>query len=100
MNMADDWYLLGEFTRDIGLGDTIRFLVERNIEDPALHGISCDEGTGLGPRPVAVFTEPETFPTVWRPTWDGDPMSPGIEVDARDLARRDWRGSASLKQCG
>ncbi|MQM28566.1 hypothetical protein [Glycomyces albidus] len=98
--MADDWYLLGEFTRDIGLGDTIRFLVERNIEDPALHGISCDEGTGLGPRPVAVFTEPETCPTVWRPTWDGDPMSPGIEVDARDLARRDWRGSASLKQCG
>jgi hypothetical protein len=86
--MADSWELLDEFTRNIGLGDTIRFLVERNTEDPNLYGISCDEGTGLGPRPVAVFTEPETCPAAWRPAWDGDPMSPGIEAEARDIARR------------
>lgn len=88
--MADDWYLIGEFTRDIGMGDTIRFLVERNTDDPALHGIRCDEGTGLGPRPVAVFTEPDTDPIRWRPAWKGDPMSPGIEAEARDIALRGW----------
>jgi hypothetical protein len=86
--MDDDWKLIGEFTRNIGLGATIRLLVERNTEDPALHGISCDEGTGLGPRPVAVFTEPDTDPIRWRPAWRGDQLGPGIEADARDIARR------------
>ncbi len=88
--MADDWEIIGGFTRNIGLGDTIRFVVERNTEDQTLYGISCDEGTGLGPRPVAVFTEPDTGPVTWRPAWDGDPMSPGIEEEARDIARGGW----------
>jgi hypothetical protein len=88
MDDTASWTHLGEFTRGIGMGAHIRFLVERALDDHAMHRIRCDEGLGNGPYLVAVFTEPATDPTVWRPTWEGDQMSSGIETEARAIARR------------
>lgn len=82
----DCWIVLGEFTYSIGLGGHVRFVVERNTEDPALHGISSDEDKGAGPRPVAVFTHPAKGPVEWRPTWKGDQMCDAIKRDARQIA--------------
>jgi len=78
------WVPIGEFTRGIGMGDRIRFIVERSSADHDRHRIACDEGNG--PREVCTFTEPLTQPTRWRPAWDGDSMSPGIETEARKIA--------------
>ncbi|MCD0443558.1 hypothetical protein LO763_07940 [Glycomyces sp. A-F 0318] len=87
MDDTTSWTHLGEFTRGIGMGAHIRFLVERSLTDHAVHRIRCDEDLGNGPYLVAVFTEPAADPTVWRPAWAGDRMSPGIETEARAIAR-------------
>ncbi|MCD0444388.1 hypothetical protein LO763_12220 [Glycomyces sp. A-F 0318] len=88
MAEAGSWTHLGGFTRDIGMGARIRFLVERSTDDHARHRIRCDEGLGNGPYLVAVFTEPSTAAIEWRPAWHGDRMSPAVETDARAIARR------------
>ncbi|NUS45319.1 MAG: hypothetical protein HOQ24_16715 [Mycobacteriaceae bacterium] len=84
----DCWVLLGDFSYSTGMGGHVRFIVERNTEDPALHGISSDEDKGAGLRPVAVFTEPARGPIEGRPTWKGDRMCAAIERDARGIASR------------
>lgn len=68
------------------MGGHVRFIVERNTEDPALHGISSDEDKGAGPRPVAVFRHPAEGPVKWRPAWQGDQMCAAIEREARKIA--------------
>lgn len=83
-----EWIHLGEFSRGIGYGARVRFTVERSAADHARHRIRSDEDKGAGPRLVAVFTEPPTAPVQWEPAWNGDRMSPGIEADARAIARR------------
>jgi hypothetical protein len=83
---AECWIAVGDFTYSTGMGGHVRFIVERNAENPALHGISSDEDKGAGPRPVAVFTEPPVGPIEWRATWKGDRMCRAIERDARRIA--------------
>jgi hypothetical protein len=83
-----EWIYLGEFTRGIGMRAWVRFLVERSTADHALHRIRYDEGFGREPSPVATFTEPAGTGTAWTPAWDGDQLSPGIESDARAIAKR------------
>lgn len=83
-----EWIYLGEFTRGIGMRAWVRFLVERSTDDHALHRIRYDEGFGREPALVASFTEPDEAATVWTPAWDGDQLSPGIESDARAIAKR------------
>lgn len=85
MRERSDWVSIGAFTRGIGMGDRVRFIIERSSTDHDRHRIACDEGNG--PREVCIFTEPPTQPTRWRPAWDGDSMSPGIETEARKIAR-------------
>ncbi|MEU6858403.1 hypothetical protein AB0B28_05950 [Glycomyces sp. NPDC046736] len=82
----DNWTVLGDFTYSTGMGGHVRFIVERNTEDAALHGISSNEDLGAGPRPVAVFKHPPDGPVTWRPAWQGDPMCEAIERDARKIA--------------
>lgn len=79
------WVLLGDFTYPTGMGGHVRFIVERNTEDPALHGISATEDIGNEPRPVAVFTHPAADPPSWRSPWKGDRMCAAIERDARAI---------------
>ncbi|MCC3762475.1 hypothetical protein K3N28_05255 [Glycomyces sp. TRM65418] len=88
--MADHetWVLVEDFAYGIGMGGTIRFLVERSTVDYDLHRVSCDEGLGNGPREVCTFTQPAAGPVQWRRAWDGDAMSPRIERDARAIAQR------------
>ncbi|SDL39075.1 hypothetical protein SAMN05216298_3765 [Glycomyces sambucus] len=81
------WLYLGEFTVDIGMRAKVRFLVERSVGDLALHRIRYDEGFEREPTLVAHFTEPAAGPTVWRPVWDGDRLSPSIEARSRAIAR-------------
>ncbi|SDD94315.1 hypothetical protein [Glycomyces harbinensis] len=87
MSEVEPWVHLGDFIRNIGMRAHISFLVERSTDNHARHRIRCDEGLGNEPYLVAVFTEPVTAATEWRPTWRGDQMSPGIEADARAIAR-------------
>jgi 16S rRNA C1402 N4-methylase RsmH len=44
------WVAIGDFTYSTGTGGHIRFIVERNTENPALHGISSDEDKGAPAR--------------------------------------------------
>lgn len=83
---SECWVALGDFSYSTGMGGHIRFIVERNAEDPALHGISSDEDKGAGPRPVAVFRHPAEGPVKWRPAWQGDQMCAAIEREARRIA--------------
>jgi hypothetical protein len=88
MTDRESWVPLGDFTRGIGMGAHIRFLVDRSTDDHARHRIRCDEGLGNGPYLVAVFTEPTGEDTEWHSAWRGDQMSLGIEADARVIAGR------------
>ncbi|WP_344488828.1 hypothetical protein [Glycomyces endophyticus] len=81
------WLYLGEFSIGIGMRAKVRFSVERSTGELSLHRIRYDEGFGREPTLVAHFTEPAGGPTVWRPAWDGDRLSPGIEARARAIAR-------------
>ncbi|WP_112136442.1 hypothetical protein [Glycomyces dulcitolivorans] len=81
------WLYLGEFTRGIGMGAKVRFLVERSTAELTLHRIRYSEGFGREPSLVAFFTEPAASPTIWQAAWRGDRLSPGIEADARLIAR-------------
>jgi hypothetical protein len=81
------WLYLGEFTRGIGMRAKVRFLVERSTGDLVLHRIRYDEGFEREPTLVALFTQPAGTATEWQPAWDGDRLSPGIEADARRIAR-------------
>ncbi|THV40099.1 hypothetical protein [Glycomyces buryatensis] len=81
-----EWTPLGTFTRDIGMGDAIRLAVERSATNPAHHRITCDEGKG--PRAICTFRQPGTDSTGWTRAWHGDPLSPGILSQAREIARR------------
>jgi hypothetical protein len=83
---SPDWYYLGEFFHDIGLGDQVRFAVYRNTADHSLHRLTSDEQKHYGARLIAVFTDPPPGPATWHPAWEHDELRPATEQRARDIA--------------